>query len=101
MLHDVLASAHRVLHGRVTRRPSCAAIECAQFPCIHKHRPHARYPVLRAGAPVLLEDVGEVLDPALEPILTKAVFQQGGRSLIRLGDADVDYDPAFRQAQQV
>jgi dynein heavy chain len=56
---------------------------------------------LRAGAPVLLEDVGEVLDPALEPILTKAVFQQGGRSLIRLGDADVDYDPAFRQAQQV
>ena len=24
------------------------------------------------------------------------VFKQGGRSLIRLGDSDVDYDPNFR-----
>lgn len=24
------------------------------------------------------------------------MFKQGGRSLIRLGDSDVDYDPSFR-----
>jgi dynein heavy chain len=24
------------------------------------------------------------------------MFKQGGRLLIRLGDADVDYDPAFK-----
>lgn len=51
---------------------------------------------IRIGNPVLVEDVGEALDPALEPILQKAVFKQGGRTLIRLGDSDVDYDPNFR-----
>jgi dynein heavy chain len=40
--------------------------------------------------------VGESLDPALEPVLARAVFKQGGRMMIRLGDADVDYDAGFR-----
>lgn len=48
------------------------------------------------GSPCLLEDVGEVLDPSLEPILQRCVFKQGGRLLIRLGDTDVDYDPSFK-----
>ena len=39
---------------------------------------------IRIGNPVLVEDVGEELDPALEPILQKAVFTQNGRTLIRL-----------------
>lgn len=30
---------------------------------------------IRIGSAVLLEDVGETLDPALEPILQKAVFK--------------------------
>lgn len=51
---------------------------------------------VRIGSAVLLEDVGESLDPSLEPILQKAVFKQGGRLLIRLGDTDVDYDPNFK-----
>lgn len=49
-----------------------------------------------AGNPCLIEDVGEALDPALEPVLQRCVFKQGGRLLIRLGDADVDYDPSFK-----
>ena len=48
---------------------------------------------IRVGNPVLVEDIGETLDPALEPVLQKAVFTQNGRTLIRLGDTDVDYDP--------
>ena len=51
---------------------------------------------VRIGCPVLIEDVGETLDPALEPILQKNVFKQGNRSLIRIGDSDVDYDPNFK-----
>mmetsp|Transcript_3151 Transcript_3151/g.13662 ORF Transcript_3151/g.13662 Transcript_3151/m.13662 type:complete len:4229 (-) Transcript_3151:2367-15053(-) len=51
---------------------------------------------IRNGTPVLVEDIGETLDPALEPILQKAVFVQNGRTLIRLGDTDVDYDPNFK-----
>lgn len=42
------------------------------------------------------QDLGEQLEPALEPILQKAVFKNGSRLLIRLGDSDVDYDNNFR-----
>jgi dynein heavy chain len=51
---------------------------------------------VRLGAPILYEDVGEQIDPSLEPILLKQTFVSGGRLLIRLGDSDVDYDPNFR-----
>ncbi|XP_059179969.1 dynein axonemal heavy chain 6 [Centropristis striata] len=48
------------------------------------------------GMPVLLEELKETLDPALEPILLKQTFVAGGRTLIRLGDSDIDYDKNFR-----
>jgi len=49
------------------------------------------------GKPVLLEDIGEDLDPLIEPILSKAVFPTtDGRTLIRLGDSDINYDKQFR-----
>ncbi|KAH9281795.1 Dynein heavy chain 6, axonemal [Echinococcus granulosus] len=51
---------------------------------------------IRAGCPMLLEDVGESLDPALEPILLRQTFVKGGRLLIRLGDSDVEYDKKFK-----
>ena len=44
---------------------------------------------IQFGIPVLLEDVGEELDPSLEPLLLKEVFKQGGVSYIRLGDTQV------------
>ncbi|XP_026216049.1 dynein heavy chain 6, axonemal isoform X2 [Anabas testudineus] len=51
---------------------------------------------IRIGMPVLLEELKESLDPALEPILLKQTFVAGGRTLIRLGDSDIDYDKNFR-----
>ncbi|XP_004437259.1 PREDICTED: dynein heavy chain 6, axonemal [Ceratotherium simum simum] len=51
---------------------------------------------IRLGLPVLLEELRETLDPALEPILLKQTFMSGGRLLIRLGDSDIDYDENFR-----
>eukprot|EP00049_Salpingoeca_infusionum_P016632 m.342064 g.342064 ORF g.342064 m.342064 type:complete len:4133 (+) comp16119_c0_seq2:317-12715(+) len=51
---------------------------------------------IRIGQPVLLEEVGETLDPSLEPVLLKQTFKQGGRTLIRLGDSDIDYDKNFK-----
>lgn len=79
---------------------------------------------IRLGLPVLIEDLGESLDPALEPILLKQVgrwsrdmalivdfntsssslikvfvfqtYQSSGRLLIRLGDTDIDYDEHFK-----
>ncbi|CAE7224282.1 Dnah2, partial [Symbiodinium sp. CCMP2456] len=48
------------------------------------------------GAPVLLENVGEELDPSLEPILAKNIIDAGGGSLsIKVGDNVLDYNPQF------
>eukprot|EP00698_Gefionella_okellyi_P007648 TRINITY_DN186_c0_g2_i1.p1 TRINITY_DN186_c0_g2~~TRINITY_DN186_c0_g2_i1.p1 ORF type:complete len:2597 (+),score=793.21 TRINITY_DN186_c0_g2_i1:164-7954(+) len=51
---------------------------------------------IRIGQPVLLENVEETLDPALEPILQKQIYKSGGRMLIKLGDQEIDYSPDFR-----
>ncbi|KAG6610110.1 Dynein heavy chain [Phytophthora cinnamomi] len=48
------------------------------------------------GTPVLLENVGEELDPSLEPLLLKQTFKQGGVTCIRLGDSTVEYAENFR-----
>ena len=51
---------------------------------------------IQLGLPVCLENVGEELDPALEPVLLKQVFKQGGTPYIRLGDGNVEYDDNFK-----
>ncbi|KAG9395747.1 Dynein heavy chain and region D6 of dynein motor [Carpediemonas membranifera] len=51
---------------------------------------------IRLGSPVLLENVEEELDPALNPILQRQVFKKQGQLMIRLGETDVDYDPNFK-----
>ncbi|KXS09529.1 hypothetical protein M427DRAFT_128896 [Gonapodya prolifera JEL478] len=51
---------------------------------------------IRTGSPVLMEDVGEQLDPALEPLLLKQTVRQGGRLMMKLGDTFVEYDKNFR-----
>ena len=51
---------------------------------------------IRVGKPLLIEDIGETLEPALEPVLQKATFKEGNRVLIRLGDTNVDYDENFK-----
>ncbi|EER07033.1 dynein heavy chain, putative, partial [Perkinsus marinus ATCC 50983] len=43
---------------------------------------------IRMGDPLLIEDIGEALDPSLEPVLQKAVFNNNGRLQIHLGDSD-------------
>ena len=43
------------------------------------------------GLPVLLQDVLEDLDPALEPVLAKALIKIGNREVLRLGDKELDY----------
>ncbi|CAL1172366.1 unnamed protein product, partial [Cladocopium goreaui] len=50
---------------------------------------------IRTGAPMLMEDIEETLDPALEPVLLKAVYEDNNRLQIKLGDSEVDYDKNF------
>ncbi|XP_064629143.1 dynein axonemal heavy chain 1-like isoform X2 [Lineus longissimus] len=51
---------------------------------------------VRFGKPCLLENVGEELDPALEPILLKQTFKQSGSTVIKLGDAVIPYHDDFK-----
>merc|ERR1712097_230013 len=48
------------------------------------------------GFPVLLENVGQELDPQLNPILQKAVTKKGNNYTIKLGDKEIDYSKNFR-----
>ncbi|KAL8620603.1 hypothetical protein ACOMHN_017884 [Nucella lapillus] len=48
------------------------------------------------GNPLLLENVGEELDPSLEPLLLKQTFRQNGVDMIRLGDNVIEYSQDFR-----
>ena len=51
---------------------------------------------IQFGLPVLLENIGEELDPTLEPLLLKQVFKQAGVNCIRLGDSSIEYSSDFR-----
>ena len=51
---------------------------------------------IRFGQHILLENVEEVLDPSLEPVLQKQVFKRGGQYLLHLGDSDIPYSSDFR-----
>ena len=48
------------------------------------------------GSPVLLENVGEEIDPTLEPLLLKQTFKQGGVVQIQLGESAIEYSEHFR-----
>jgi len=51
---------------------------------------------IRYGQPVLLENVEETLDAAIEPVLQKQIFKKGGQWLLKLGDQDVPYSENFK-----
>eukprot|EP01052_Picozoa_sp_SAG31_P011054 SAG31_NODE_617_length_13514_cov_13.659858_2_plen_4275_part_00 len=51
---------------------------------------------IQFGNPVILENVGEKLDPVLDTVLQKQTFKQGGRICIKIGDNVVEYSPDFR-----
>mmetsp|Transcript_6046 Transcript_6046/g.5646 ORF Transcript_6046/g.5646 Transcript_6046/m.5646 type:complete len:404 (+) Transcript_6046:3773-4984(+) len=49
------------------------------------------------GRPVLVEDIGELIDPGIDPILLKQIFKSGsGIKQIRIGDSNLDYDDNFK-----
>ena len=51
---------------------------------------------IQFGTPILLENVGEELDPLLEPLLLKQTFKMGGVEYMRLGENLIEYCQDFR-----
>jgi len=51
---------------------------------------------VRFGKPCMLENVGEDLDPALDPILLKQTYLLQGAKVIKLGDNIIPYHEDFK-----
>uniref|UniRef100_A0AAR2LEL7 Dynein, axonemal, heavy chain 1 n=1 Tax=Pygocentrus nattereri TaxID=42514 RepID=A0AAR2LEL7_PYGNA len=51
---------------------------------------------IRFGKPCLLENVGEELDPALDPVLLRQTYKQQGSTVLKLGDAVIPYHDDFK-----
>jgi len=51
---------------------------------------------IQFGKWVLLENIGEELDPALEPILLQQKVKQGSGFVIKIGDKSVSYNETFK-----
>ncbi|EAX96982.1 Dynein heavy chain family protein [Trichomonas vaginalis G3] len=49
----------------------------------------------RLGNPVLLEDVQETLDPALDSLLMRKYYKQDGKLMVRIGDRAIEVDEKF------
>lgn len=51
---------------------------------------------VRFGRWVLLENIGETIDAALEPLLLQQKFKQGGTEMIKIGDNIIPWNDHFR-----
>ena len=51
---------------------------------------------IQLGLPVLIESIGEQLDPVLEPLLLRQTFKQGTGTMIKLGSEAIPYHDDFR-----
>lgn len=49
---------------------------------------------LATGATVLVENIGETVDPVLDPLLGRNLIKKG--RAIKIGDKEVEYNPLFR-----
>lgn len=51
---------------------------------------------IRMGNPVIVENVYEDMDPAIEPLLQKQIVVKGNSWTIKIGDAIIEYDKGFK-----
>ena len=51
---------------------------------------------IQQGTVVIVENVGEDIDPTLDPVLARAVYRKGKTKFLRIGEDEVEYDSRFR-----
>ncbi len=53
------------------------------------------------GIPLLIENLPADIDAVLDPVLGKQTIKRGRAVIMKIGDAEVEYDPKFRLYLQV
>ncbi|CAG9862849.1 unnamed protein product [Phyllotreta striolata] len=51
---------------------------------------------IQIGTPILLQNIGETIDPSLEPVVGKAIVKSGGDLLIKIEDKLLSYNEQFK-----
>lgn len=51
---------------------------------------------IQFGNPMLIENIAEETDPAVEPVLLRQTFKKGNQVMLKLGEAIVEYSKDFR-----
>jgi dynein heavy chain len=52
---------------------------------------------LQEGYPLLIENIEEIVDPMLDPLLEKQIIRKGRNTmLIKISETEMDYDPKFK-----
>jgi len=51
---------------------------------------------IRMGNPIMIENVQEDMDPAIEPLLQKQIVVKGTSMTIKIGDAIIEYSKDFK-----
>jgi dynein heavy chain len=51
---------------------------------------------IRMGNPVMIENVGEDMDPAIEPLLQKQIVTKGSSMTLKIGDSIIEYSKDFK-----
>ena len=49
----------------------------------------------------MLENLPEDIDAVLDTVIGKLTFKRGRNTIIKIGDAEVEYDPNFRLYLQI
>ncbi|CAB1116950.1 unnamed protein product [Ectocarpus sp. CCAP 1310/34] len=48
------------------------------------------------GQTLIIENIGEEIDPTLDPVLARAIYKKGRSLFLKLGGEEVEYDPGFQ-----
>jgi dynein heavy chain len=51
---------------------------------------------IQNGIPMLMENVQDTLDPALDPVLLKNIFKKGNTTYLQMGEKTLEYSDDFR-----
>ena len=51
---------------------------------------------IQEGRPLLIENLPEDIDAILDPVIGKQISKRGKGIFLKIGDAEVEYNPNFR-----